>query len=115
MNKLKTVILGSLTAVSVTAFTGCGTVNTVMRGDDVAARNLNEIGTHCESIPRVYSGVAYDLCRLHGAPAPIHTWQGTDGEAHMLVVDLVLSGVLDTLSLPYTILRQSEQGNIRIK
>ncbi|AZZ90310.1 MULTISPECIES: YceK/YidQ family lipoprotein [unclassified Hahella] len=115
MNILKTAILGSLAAVSVTAFTGCGTVNTVMRGDDVAARNLNEIGTHCESIPRVYSGVAYDLCRLHGAPAPIHTWQATDGEAHMLVVDLVVSGVLDTLSLPYTIFKQSEQGNIRIK
>ncbi len=107
--KTRSALIGALSLL----LAGCGTVNTVVRGDAVASRNLKEIGTYCESIPRVYSGVAYDFCTLHGAPAPVHTWQPSDAIPE-LFFDFVASGVLDTIALPYTIYRQSTDGNIEI-
>lgn len=93
--------------------TGCGTVNTVVRGDAIASRNLKETKTYCESIPRVYSGVSYDFCTLYGAPAPEHAWQPSN-IVLTVFFDFLLSGALDTIALPYTIYRQSNDGNIKI-
>lgn len=103
-----------LTGVLAFTLTGCGTVNTVIRGDAVASHNLKEIKSYCESIPRVYSGVSYDFCTLHGSPAPVHTWQ-TSNSVPEVFFDFVISGVLDTVVLPYTIYRQSNDGNIEIQ
>jgi uncharacterized protein YceK len=94
--------------------TGCGTVNTVIRGDAVASHNLKESESYCESIPRVYSGVSYDFCILHGSPAPGLTLQASNSVPDIFF-DFVISGVLDTLVLPYTIYRQSNDGNIEIQ
>jgi len=94
--------------------TGCGTINTVVRDDGVARRNLKKINSYCESIPRVYSGVSYDFCTLYGPPGPgygLHTGAVVSGT----IADFVFSGLLDTLVLPYTILRQSRDGNIDIR
>jgi len=88
---------------------GCGTVNTVVRGDAVARRNLKEI-SYCKSIPRVYSGVSYDLCALYGPPGP-----GYGNTAAALISDLIFCGIFDTLVLPYTIYRQSRDGSIYIQ
>lgn len=103
-----------VSGVLVLALSGCGTLNTVIRGDGVAARSLKEIKTNCESIPRVYSGVAYDFCKLNGEPAPVHTWGASEG-APGAVIDMLFSGVLDTVVLPYTIYRQRTDGNIAIR
>ncbi|MFO7593863.1 MAG: YceK/YidQ family lipoprotein [Pseudomonadota bacterium] len=94
--------------------TGCGTVNTVFRGDAVTSRTLKEYRTHCETIPRMYSGVAYDFCMLHGEPASIPSSQFQYG-VPAVISDSVFSAVLDTFVLPYTIFRQVKDGNITIK
>ncbi len=92
---------------------GCGTVNTVLKGDEVTRRNLKQEKTYCESIPRVYSGVSYNLCILHGPPQHIEVV--TLGFIPLQILDFIPSAILDTLALPYTIYRQSEDGNIDIR
>ncbi len=98
-------------AVSVS---GCGTINTVLRGDEVTRSNLKKWGTYCDSLPRVYSGVFYNLCILHG-PADTVVKDLTSPLLFPIpIIDSIPSGVLDTLFLPYTIYRQSADGSIAL-
>ena len=90
------------------ALSGCGTVSTVLQNDEDAARSLRKQKTYCQSIPRVYSGLAYDFCVLNAPPDP------TGFLVPFVLLDLVLSGVGDTVTLPYTIYRQATDGNITI-
>lgn len=90
------------------ALTGCGTVATVLQDDAQAAQGLRRQKSYCQSIPRIYSGLAYDFCVLHAPPDP------TGILVPLILVDLALSGVLDTVVLPYTVYRQGMDGNIRI-
>lgn len=92
---------------------GCGTVNTVVRGDSVARRNLNQVKTSCEMMPRIYSGVSYDICILRGKPSHTSLWLGSAPQ--LMFVDLALSAVLDTIALPYTIYEQINEGHIHLK
>ncbi|WP_411390542.1 YceK/YidQ family lipoprotein [Pseudomonas sp. MPB23] len=87
---------------------GCGTLNTVLREDVAATRELRQQKTYCQSIPRAYSGAAFDFCLLHAAPDP------TGRVISLVLADIALSGALDTLVLPYTLYRQVEHGNIDI-
>ena len=87
---------------------GCGTVNSVVRKDGDTARELRMVKTYCQSIPRVYSGVAFDFCALHAAPDP------TGFLIPFVLVDIAVSGAADTVVLPYTIYRQATDGNIDI-
>lgn len=87
---------------------GCGTVNSVIRKDGDTARELRLIKTYCQSIPRVYSGVAFDFCALHAAPDP------TGVLIPFVLLDIAASGVADTVVLPYTIYRQANDGNISV-
>jgi len=96
------------------ALSGCGTVNTVVRGDAVAAKNLREWRTRCASLPRVYSGAVYNFCILNGEPNPTTDAPGAPAAIPFAIVDIALSGVLDTLVLPYTVYRQLEEGNIEL-
>ena len=102
-----------LLAVWCFSLLGCGTVNTVLHGDEVTRRNLKQEKTYCEAIPRVYSGVSYDLCILNGPPQD--TGLVTLGFVPLQILDFIPSVILDTLALPYTIYRQSEEGNIEIR
>jgi uncharacterized protein YceK len=93
---------------------GCGTIQTVVRGDEVAAQSLKEQQSYCGAVPRIYSGVTYDFCSLN---APLK--KGLDAQDHtnapaIVLVDVVMSGALDTLLLPYTIYRQAADGSIVI-
>lgn len=92
---------------------GCGTVNTVIRGDSVAKYNLKQARTSCEAIPRVYSGVAYDICILRGKPSRTALWFGSVPE--LIFIDLALSGALDTVALPYTVFGQINDGSIYLQ
>ncbi|NMX90404.1 MULTISPECIES: YceK/YidQ family lipoprotein [unclassified Pseudomonas] len=98
------------TALSVMSLmlSGCGTVNTVLRDDLAATRELRKQKTYCQSIPRVYSGVAFDFCLLNAQP------DFTGVLVPAVLVDIVASGAVDTVLLPYTIYRQSTDGNIGI-
>ncbi len=92
---------------------GCGTVNTVIKGDSTARRDLNQVKSPCETIPRIYSGVSYDVCVLRGKPSRTTLWGGAAPE--LMLVDLVLSAVLDTVALPYTVYGQINEGSIHLK
>ncbi|MEE1926145.1 YceK/YidQ family lipoprotein [Pseudomonas sp. 148P] len=96
------------------SLSGCGTVNTVLRGDQVTAKNLREWRTDCASVPRVYSGAVYNFCILNGPPNPTVQAEGAPAGVPFVMVDLVLSGALDTLVLPYTVYRQVQDGNIEL-
>ena len=102
---IKTVVL--FIACSL-ALSGCGTAVTVLQNDEDAARSLRKQKTYCQSIPRIYSGLAYDFCVLNAPPDP------TGFLVPLVLLDLALSGALDTVALPYTIYRQGVDGNIRI-
>ena len=99
---------------------GCGTINTVFRPDAVASQNLKDSRSHCENVPRIYSGVIYGFCTLNGEPAPDKslkdkTLSDSDGNAFPIIaIEFIGSGVLDTLVLPYTIYRQNKDGSIEI-
>ncbi|QYX48318.1 YceK/YidQ family lipoprotein [Pseudomonas tussilaginis] len=101
--------IGSL--LIVISLTGCGTINTVFRDDSVASSKLAHWQSHCDSIPRIYSGAALDFCALHAEP---RRTVGSTGQpsAVLMMVDLVLSGVADTVALPYTIYAQQRDGDI---
>ena len=90
------------------ALSGCGTAVTVLQNDEDAVRGLRKQKTYCQSIPRIYSGLAYDFCVLNAPPDP------TGVLVPLVLLDLALSGALDTVALPYTIYRQGVDGNIRI-
>lgn len=102
------------------AVSGCGTINTVFRPDAVASQNLKESRSHCENVPRIYSGVIYGFCTLNGEPKPENSlneqsFSGFTGNAFpILAIEAIASGVMDTLVLPYTIYRQNKDGSIEI-
>lgn len=92
---------------------GCGTVTTVLREDNATVHALKAKKTYCQSVPRIYSGVAYDLCVLHGPP---NSGSGVSlNDVPWAFIDVPISGVLDTLVLPYTIYRQSVDGSIELR
>lgn len=91
------------------ALTGCGTVRTVSN-EPKAVDDLAKWHTHCHTIPRAYSGVAYQFCNLdspqrsgaHWAPFPI-------------LIDMAASGIADTVILPYTGYQQFKRGNAPVR
>ena len=103
-------------------------MNTLPRSDEAIAANLKYHETRCTFLPQVYSGAAYDFCRLHaeykGRPPiatptdPIVTpiINDRDGKflAVLLATDFVLSGVIDTLALPYAIYKQNKVGSVEL-
>lgn len=99
-----------LVLVSTTALTACGTVTTLSESDQKISSNLSRAESYCESVPRVYSGVAYDVCKLNSKPS------GTaiDLVVGFYLMDGILSAATDTLVLPYTIVQQSRKGSIKI-
>ncbi|MEK7845186.1 MAG: YceK/YidQ family lipoprotein [Pseudomonadota bacterium] len=64
-------------------------------------------------MPRVYSGVSYDICILRGKPSHTSLWLGSAPQ--LMFVDLALSAVLDTIALLYTIYEQINEGHIHLK
>lgn len=98
--------------LAILLLSGCGTINTVFRDDEYSGRELRKLNTHCDEIARVYSGVTYNFCQLNAKPA-----SNTDKSGGLLagvLLDGAISGVLDTVVLPYTLYRQMADGNIVI-
>lgn len=87
----------------------------MLRDEYIPVRNLKEVKTYCDSIPRYYSGVSYDVCKLYAQPNNVHG-RGVDTveAVPFAVLDIIFSAVFDTLALPYTIYRQVQDGNIEI-
>lgn len=87
---------------------GCGTTVSVLQDDADVARDMRKQKTYCQSIPRIYSGLAFDFCVLHAPPDP------TGVLLPFVLLDLPLSAVCDTVVLPYTVYRQLADSNIGI-
>ncbi|WCM49124.1 YceK/YidQ family lipoprotein [Pseudomonas sp. WJP1] len=101
--------------LAVLTVAGCGTVQTVMRADEVAAKSLKEQKSYCGAIPRIYSGVTYDFCYLNAPLEKGRDAQNHDNAPAIVLIDVILSGALDTVLLPYTLYRQQADGSIIIK
>lgn len=100
----------------IAALAGCGSMRTLPSESAINVRDGELKGTRCDSIPRIYSGVVYDFCWLLGDSKTAGAgFVGQDGAAVTLpLVDMALSGVTDTLALPYTIFRQRRDGSIEL-
>jgi len=96
-----------LALVTMMVLSACGTVTTLSQSDQQISNNLTKRGTYCDSVPRAYSGVAYDLCKLNSKPSRTEV----DLLVGFYLLDGVLSAATDTLVLPYTIIQQSEKGS----
>lgn len=91
----------------------------MLRDESNAVRKLHEVKTYCESIPRVYSGVGYDICKLNAQPVNVHdeglSEIGDLQHVPFAFLDIIFSAVFDTLALPYTIYKQRREGNIELQ
>lgn len=90
---------------------GCGSLSTVPKSPNEIQRNLVIMKTKCNSIPWVYSGVAFDFCALHAEPRYIYN----DVMMGFYMVDAICSGIADTVFLPYTGYLQYQQGNVQLQ
>ncbi len=93
----------------VAALTGCGTVRSVS-DESKAVDDLAKWSTSCHSIPRAYSGVAYQYCNLNG-PAR----SGAHWAPFTILLDMAASGIVDTVLLPYTGYQQYKRGNVPVR
>jgi uncharacterized protein YceK len=90
---------------------GCGTATTLTNTDSELKMKLNKNSSSCVEMTRVYSGVAYDLCRLHSTPD--HSFYNPFLVAYL--VDMPFSAITDTVALPFTIYSQSNNGSINVE
>jgi uncharacterized protein YceK len=100
----------SMILLSLICIQGCGTITTLSESDERISSKLTKQDTYCASLPRVYSGVSYDFCKLHSKP----TGTAIDIGVGFYVFDGIFSAATDTLVLPYTIFQQSDKGSIQI-
>lgn len=98
-----------ITACLAAVLSGCGTIVT-LTNEKGAADDLASWHSHCQTIPRAYSGVAYQFCTLNGPER-----FGGQSPASGVVFDLVLSGVADTVLIPYTGYQQYQLGSIPVR
>lgn len=98
-------------ALLVSGLLGCGTIITLSSSDEYIAKELEKHNTYCESVPRMYSGVSYDICKLNSKPKNTEV----DLFVGFYLFDGLLSTVADTLVLPYTVYQQSDKGSIKIE
>ncbi|MCA0892260.1 YceK/YidQ family lipoprotein [Microbulbifer agarilyticus] len=61
-------------------------------------------------MPRVYSGVAYNMCKLNANGSSIHFAPMVG----VYVVDSLFSATTDTVILPYTIYAQNQKGSVSL-
>ena len=129
-----------LIAVIALFISACGSFHTIPKSDQAIADNLKHHETKCTFLPQIYSGIAYDFCRLNARykgdlqssdpsrqdrPYPgdisvdreyfqYRTQQDGKAMAMLLATDFVLSGVIDTIALPFTIYKQAQVGSVEL-
>ncbi|WP_295797847.1 YceK/YidQ family lipoprotein [uncultured Microbulbifer sp.] len=97
-----------LVLLTLSLLSGCGTFTTLTHSDAEVAENLKQQNTHCESLPRVYSGVAYNMCKMNSTGNHIYF----DLQLGFYLFDSVFSAATDTVALPFTAYAQSKEGNL---
>lgn len=89
----------------------CASFATWSSSDPALAQFLRHRGTHCDALPRTYSGFHFDRCWLDSEPQRIY------GSAPMILLlgDGLLSAIADTVALPVTLTRQRQHGDIPLR
>jgi hypothetical protein len=105
MNRTLTLLLGAALC------SGWGTISTTFTADEVARERLKAMRTHCSILPRVYSGISYDFCVLHAAPGDFGRFAPS---LPLVLSDMLLSGIADTVTLPYTLFLQHREGSLEL-
>ncbi len=94
------------------ALTACGTVQTLAPEQGKVKISYNDKNSYCQSIPRVYSGVAHNFCLMYGEPSKTSYTAAAD--LPVWAIDTMLCAVTDTLALPYTVTRQIKDGSLKV-
>ncbi len=92
------------------SLTACGTFNTLTKSDHEIAANLKRQKSNCASIPRVYSGVSYNVCKMNSNKNSIYF----DWQLGFYLFDSVASAATDTIALPYTVYSQNKNGQLMV-
>jgi uncharacterized protein YceK len=90
---------------------GCGTLQTLRPAENHVEISVSGMKSSCETIPRVYSGTCFGVCKFFG-DAKYKTGSIGIGGLPLFIFDIPLSFIMDTLVLPYTLIRQYQDGNI---
>lgn len=93
-------------------FVGCGTVKTLAPEQGKVSISYQDKHSYCQSITRIYSGVAHNFCQMYGEPNK--TSYTTAADVPVWAIDTMLCAVTDTLALPYTISRQLKDGSLKV-
>lgn len=105
---------GIIYAVLGLSASSCATVKTIDPPKNHI--NISHYGkkSYCESIPRVYSGLSYNLCLLYGEPSKKVNIGSSFNRIPFVVIDSAFSAVSDTIVLPYTLVMQANKGSIKV-
>ncbi|MFC3150622.1 YceK/YidQ family lipoprotein [Litoribrevibacter euphylliae] len=95
--------------------TGCGTVKTLNPVDNKVTITYQGKKSKCKTIPRIYSGVAYNFCLLHGEPSQTSNLGTSINGFPIEFYDFAFSFVGDTALLPYTVYAQANDGPIKVE
>ena len=108
-NKKSKIVFG-LVILNTLVLSGCGSYRTLSQSDEEIKYGLNSYRTNCSSVPRVYSGVSYDICKINTKTnEPSKQLKGV-----LYFSDIGLSAIFDTVLLPYSIYKQSKDGSIEL-
>lgn len=94
--------------IALALVTGCGTFTTLTNSDQEISANLKRQKSNCESMPRVYSGVAYNMCKMNSTGKHAYF----DLQLGFYLFDSVFSAATDTVALPFTAYAQTKEGNL---
>lgn len=92
----------------------CATIKTVAPRQNHVEISHGSNKSYCKTIPRIYSGIAYNTCLFYGEPNQSAGVDATTHSFHYWVIDSAFSFASDTVILPYTILSQIKNGYIRV-
>ncbi|AWB66388.1 YceK/YidQ family lipoprotein [Saccharobesus litoralis] len=110
MHKLKV----GLAILPLVLLASCATVKTINPPQNQVRIEHYGSKSYCKSIPRVYSGLAYNVCLMYGEPnIKGHTGSALNG-VPFFIIDSAFSLVADTVVIPYTASQQAIKGNIRV-
>ena len=92
----------------------CATIKTIYPPKNHI--NISHYGkkSYCENIPRIYSGISYNLCLLYGEPSKKVNIGSSLNGFPFVFIDSAFSVVADTVVLPYTITMQANKGSIKV-
>ena len=94
---------------------GCATIRTLApEGDHIEISHKGH-KSYCQSIPRIYSGTFYNICKMNGEPNYDASTESTEAAFQYIMLDSLFSLCLDTVVIPYTMTRQITDGSIRVE